>query len=239
MSLMPTNPVAASEARYSELREEVRSLGLDAQEIMRSRHELAIGSAGDCRLDPSAYVPTGVVLGTPLPDADVTYTLFSLAKSFAAGLAGILTGKTTVFAYVPPPYYHITLVNRSHFDCSEVTYMTDTEWELARSLVTDCEVGGIAIQLRGLILTRTGRLIVPGYTAHAAAFELRRSLALNHGHLGVNVPRTIHVKLGHVLESPEPSHLAAILDMVDELGAGIRIDLRFADVHTPIDRISL
>jgi hypothetical protein len=244
--------------RYLELRAELAESGLDPAEIARSAsYSVVEDSVTDdsvvedsvvddsvpadrrATLVPSAFAPTGVALGAPMP-GDHGHRLRQAAVEFANAVADEYASTGPVFAFVPTPMLHVTVVNRSHFhDTAEVTSLAPAEHEAAAAVVRHTVHRPIVVRFRGLILTTGGRLIVPGYPADDGLFRLRRRLVEAVPQLGGRTPVTSHVKLGHLLARPTDRALERLTAWLRDADARLAVDVTFADLYSPLGRIPI
>lgn len=233
-------PGARCRDRYGELLGISRKQGFDTEKIEASAVELCHREGNRYVLKEKAYKPTGAVLGCPLPDPRVTARLWRLALLIEGFIAALPGDGEKRFAFVPPGSYHITLVNRTHFEVnSAIEPMTAAENERVREKILQFREGPAALQLHGLILTRWGRLIVPGYPNGDRFFRLRDQLAGAAPGLRTNLPNTAHIKIGHLLTSPGKDRSQLLLEYVARCGDHIHEHLSFDDVYTPFGRVPL
>jgi len=226
--------------RYRFLQTEIRQQGLDLVQLARSTTELSQSIDGRRFLKPSAFAPTGVALGCPLPDPSVTERLWQLAGSVDAQIQELVEQPGPTLAYVPPDHYHITLVNRTHFELSQtITSMGQAEKAAVRDLLVQGNWGRIEVRFSGLILTHWGRLIVPGFPRVDSLYRLRDAIAETVPELQTNIPNTAHVKLGHLLAPLRGEKLKMLLESIEKLGGQMDLRLAFDDVYTPAGRIEL
>lgn len=233
------HPDAVCRARYLFLARECRRQGLDPSEVERSARELSYAIDMMYYLKSAAYKPTGVALGCPLPDKRVAKRLWRLSRLADKCLTALCRGRRKRFAFVPPDWYHVTLVNRSHFEFTEIISMTEDEREDARKVIAQISGGLIVLHLNGLVLTAGGRLIVPGFPSDDRVYELRSRLVEAMPQLRINVPITAHIKLGHVLAPLNADELKILLSWVALCGEHVSARLIFYDVYTPAGRIAL
>jgi hypothetical protein len=190
-------------------------------------------------LDESAFRPTGIALGCPLPDPRVIRRLRRAARLVERRLTAFAAPGEAVFAHVPPEWYHVTLVNRTHHDDGEVVAMTREEAEEARQTVGRCCRAPVLLQLHGLILSRFGRLFVPGFPATDHLYDLRYRIAEEMPALAHHLPRIAHLKLGHVLVPLTGERLGEFLAWLRTCGELVNARLTFRDAFTPWGRIEL
>jgi hypothetical protein len=223
---------------YTILREEFAEHGIDPGEVIKSR-ALACNDGTSWWVDKAAFYPTGVALGCSLPDAAFSNILFQATNAVAQAIEPFLQAGQAHFSFVPESGYHVTLVNYSHFDCAETS-----EQVVLMDTPALCKVKEYfqrvrhpmpRIQFKGLILTRSGRLIVPGYAVDITAFAIRADLAKLNPRFETNLPKTLHIKLGHFLRNLNPGSQDQCLEILDEIGAQIDSTLAFGEVFTPLE----
>lgn len=244
-SSQPDNPDALCRKRYRVLAAECKIRGLRPREVERSKGELNLRVGDVCYLVEAAYKPTGVALGCPLPDRRFTRKLWRLSR-LAEKFLLRLSPRGPTFAHVPPDWYHTTLVNCTHFDDSAHSPMrggahllSDEAWLSARDVTSQVAEGPLAVEFNGLILTSAGRLIVPGFPVNERLYKLRHRLREGVPQLRVNTPRTVHVKVGHVLVDPGKDGLKAFLAWLALCGQHVNARVSFGDLYTPAGRITL
>jgi hypothetical protein len=225
-------------AEYRLLRQEFLDRGLDLDAIETSRRELTVHDGDSWILEVSAYAPTGVALGVPLPEPAAS-AIWRVAKSLNRHVGRLVEAGDPLFALVPRPYHHITVVNRSHFEVTTSRFLSEEEHQVAEKVLRKLATEPVAIKLHGLILTSRGRLVVPGSPVGRIFYELRRGLVEALPQLGVHVPMTAHVKLGHLVAKVEGAQLDALRSWVTEWDRRLSSTAVFADVYTPVDRIPL
>jgi 2'-5' RNA ligase len=218
--------------RYIRIARECRRRGLAIEEITRSRDDLNERRDGRIWLKPEAYYPTGVALGFPLPDRRFERRLERILSLLQRRLGGDI-------ALVPPGAYHVTLVNRGHFDVGPVVSLTGIELDAAAGIVSSLALPPLDLHFHGLALTRTGRFIVPGYPCRSDVFRLRRALYEAVPSLRVNTPRTTHIKIGHLLRPLSGEELGRTREWMAAAGELISARIVFEDVFTPLGRIPL
>lgn len=226
--------------RYRFLLAEIRQQGLDLAQLARSDTELSRSIDKERFLKPGAYDPTGVALGCPLPDILLTERLWDLAWLVDGQIGDLIGHSGPTIAYVPPDHYHITLVNRTHFELSQtITSMGEGEKSAVEEVLTRHNWKRVEIRLNGLILTHWGRLILPGYPQDDALYRLRAAIAAAVPELRANIPNTAHIKLGHLIAPVRKDKTEALLKVVQTYAEQISVRLSFDDVYTPAGRIRL
>jgi len=234
------DPDIICRTRYRTIARECRRHGLAQDQIKKSLYELSQQVGDRYYLKDTAYKPTGVALGCPLPDANVARQLWRIAQLFERYLKLLCPDDEKTFAFVPSDSYHITLANRSHFETTTaITPITEEEKEISRQAIARVGQGTIKVHLHGLILTRTGRLIIPGFPCDTRLYQIRASLVERISELRVNVPDVAHIKLGHVLAPLDMQKVESLLCWIMRCGGLVSFGLSFDDVYTPIGRISL
>jgi hypothetical protein len=234
-----SRPDAVCRDRYILLARECRQRGLDSRKVKKSALELCRSTGTTCFLKDAAYRPTAIALGCPLPDKRVTRQLWRLTQLVNKLLIKTCPSSKHPFAFVPPDWYHVTLVNRSHFEFTDITLINDDEKVRIRSVIAELGRAPIVLHFNGLLLTANGRLFVPGFPCDDRLYRLRTLLVQALPQLGVNVPQTAHIKLGHVLVELGKEALKELLGCVTLCGERISARLIFSDAYTPIGRVKL
>jgi hypothetical protein len=229
----------ACRARYALLERQCRTQGLQQAEVERSKFQLTRVVHNAYFLKSEAYTPTGVALGCPLPDRNVSRRLWRLSRLVERRLAALCTDQQPTFAFVPPDSYHVTLVNKSHFDFTDIALLTQNERERVQTLIRQVCADPIVTDFRGFVLTAHGRLIACGYPKDDQLQRVRMSLVEAFPQLQVNLPSTAHIKLGHVLLRLEMPKLETLLKWVYLCGQHLSARITFRDVYTPAGRIAL
>jgi hypothetical protein len=228
--------------RYGELARECRRDGMNSAEIEQSRRDLTRKTAAGWWLKVRAYAPTGIALGNPLPHRMLTRLLQSICTSADCRLRDLTGINGPTLALVPSDNYHVTIVNKRHFDeptAGSYRRLTPKEALVVQHVLRTHWGQPLRIVFRGLILTRSGRLIVPGYPEGARLFRLRADLHQAVPTLRVNVPSTAHVKLAHLLVDLDPSRTAGFLKWLAAQGSAIDACVEFDDVYTPVGRMGI
>jgi len=232
-----SHPDTVCRACYISLARECRRRGLDSSEIERSARMLSYPVGAMYYLKDVAYKPTGIALGCPLPDKQITRRLWRLSRLVDKYLVTLCCGRKPTFAFVPPDWYHVTLVNRSHFASTAITLMTEEERKVAQDVIAQVGGGPIVLHINGLVLTTGGRLIIPGFPSDDRLYELRARLVETLPQLGINVPTAAHIKLGHVLTQLNEAELGGFLTFLTLCGEHISSRLTFDNVYTLTGRI--
>lgn len=227
-------------SEYLQLRRECRRVGLDADEVVRSATTHSVKADGVFYLKPSAYAPTGVALGAPPPQSRHARLLWRLTRLVADCLSLLVPYGAPTFSYVPPDWYHITIVNRTHFEVSEsVAQIQSAEYHHIRDTIARSQPGRLTVQLHGLILTRSGRLLAAGFPCDDRLYRLRADLAAALPQMNVSLSKIAHIKLGHVLVPLAGAELHGFLSYLARCGEHVSARLEFQDVYTPLGRIAL
>jgi hypothetical protein len=241
--------LATAAAKLSELASEFHHDGVPADSARRSRLEDSRASGSRLLLRVHAFKPTGVALGCPLPDVGVQRQ-FSALCDRAEEKLGRITGVTgPTISRVPADAYHVTLVNRTHFDLESdkrnVHPLSQREKEQVERIVREQGSGPVVLRYRGLIATRSGRLMVPAYAEDAGLFHFKECLrdgVLDRSRrpvLGANYPVHTVTKIGHIGVGLQGAHLSEFRGWLDEEAAGIDVSVRFVDLYTQRGRIRL
>jgi hypothetical protein len=213
--------------------------GLDAQSIERSM-ELSHSISGTRYLNKEAFLPTGLALGCPLPDAKFTGRLTEFSFRAADYLSTISGSLSPSFAFVPPDSYHITVLNKSHFEVSSsIIPVTEEEVQKAEEIVFRLGVGPISIDARSAILTSSGKVLVRGYPTSGALDSLRRRIGESVSTLNAKTPEGATIKLGHLLVPLNEARLALFLDWLGRIGRDFDTRLVFTDLYTQVRRVPL
>ncbi len=226
---------------YQNLTQQFLEKGFNPAEIIKAV-ALSYMDGGTCWVDESAFQPTGVALGCPLPDSQFSEQLHRTAKLVAGELAPFFVPGFPVFAFVPSQSYHVTLVNYSHFDCTQVKEniisLDLTAFRLIENYFQTHIHHRPQIQFQGLVLTKAGRLIVPGFAVDRTPFIIRSDLVRLVAQFSTNLPRTLHIKLGHCLRHLDGAVQQECQKIIDRHGRTIDKILPFTDIHTSFSNIN-
>ena len=223
---------------YASLDCEIHNQGLNFDEVNKLVN-LCYWSGIKYFVDDAACKPTGLALGCPLPDKNITNQLWQMANSFNSYLFSLSNYKDKNFAFVPPELYHITVINRSHFDISEVIVtISEAEKQKIQIIINQVVRGTIKIQLKGLILTSSGRLIVSGFPLDKILFLLRAKLTQLLPDLCIHTPPIATIKLGHILVPLDFEKTEQLLQWITQCRENIDAVLSFSDFYTPVGRIT-
>ncbi len=234
------SPTARCRAFYKSILRDTRRNGLRSHEIDRSAQELSERAEGMDYLRPLAFQPTGVALGCPLPNSEVTHRLWEAAMFVRQFLADLRPQAERVFAHVPPGSYHVTLVNRSYYRSGPRVFPITAQNKAAIDEAVRCaDVGRVSLHLCGLILTSSGGLLVPGFPCDNRLHLLRMSLADRVPELRDNLPPGAHIKLGHLLCRLDPQETEQLSHQLKPWRKRITDYLLFHDVYTPLGRLAM
>lgn len=238
MNSRDITPDAVCRRRYIVLSQECRRKGLDVGKIKNRRRNFSYSVNGVWYLKSEAYKPTGIALGCPLPDEQITESLWRISRLFDRCLSFLTCSAGERFAFVPRECYHITIVSWSDFKIDErIIDMPVDKKEEALRIIAHLGISPTAVHLNGLILTSDGSLIVPGFPCEDQIYKLRAQLAKICNEFRKNMPTTTHMKLGQVLQPLSPVKLKRLLTWTKILGTRISFKMIFYDVFTPAGRI--
>jgi hypothetical protein len=229
----------ACRAEYVRLDRELHHRGLDEQAIRATRESLSESHDGRFVLKAEAYDPTGVALGRPLPERGQTVLLTRLACLIEAWLADRTRSREPTLTHVPATAYHITVLNRSHYEFSSITLLTPGEQRRIEATVSQLGLKAIDVIACGIGLTASGRLFVKCLPADDRLFELRARLAEAFPQMRINAPRTAHIKIGHLRTPLRRDQLLAFGAWLKRLDERVTRRVVFGDVYTPQGRIRL
>ncbi len=224
---------------YIRLAREMRRKGLSQDAIETCRTTLVDLQDDRWFLKPIAFRPTGLALGCPLPNRRAQKIFYRAAQLVEKWLRGGGDAGLPVFAYVPPDAYHITVVNRSHYDFNEVVPLTADEKSVFETAVAQLQVKQVSLVTSGLFLTCTGRLFVKCLVFDDSILRLRSFLSETYPQLRTNLPRLVHIKIGHLMKVLEPQQLLEFGAWLERLGHHTITRIDFTDLYTPAGRIGL
>jgi hypothetical protein len=231
--------LAACRAEYFRLQQELHRNGLDPTAIQFTCDSLSLYKDGRWLLKPKAFEPTGLALGCPLPRRQHT-TLLSRLTCLVDNWLQEHTGSAySLITYVPPTSYHITVLNRSHYEFSDISFLAEEEHQRIVNIVGQLHLAAVGVIACGTIVTTGGRLFVKCLPVDNALFAIRAKLSETVPGLRINPPYTVHIKLGHLRTMLTPEQLLAFqawLKRVDEL---LATQMVFHDIYTPQGRIRL
>ncbi len=222
---------------YQRLSRKCRTHGLDNDWIKKNIDKLSYHEDGSNWVSESHYKPTGVALGCPLPNRNYIRRLWQISRLFEKIVTNYnCHGKS--FAFVPPDFYHITVVNKTHYQNNlTIKPLTISEKEKAEDLINKSNIGPVKILFNGLVLSPRGALLVRGYHICNRIDQLRD--ILSKANLCSNIPMSAHIKLGHLITTIERDVLDKILYEISFLGDLTTSMLYFTDLYTPRGRIPL
>ena len=134
----------------------------------------------------AAYRPTGAALGCPLPDDGVSRKLSLVAEELERFLRRAHPDARSWFAFVPASSYHVTVVNRGHYDTSEIISL-DTSMRRHLAGVVE-KYPSITLDLAGIALTRQGRVLAKCIPRSNDLVILRQLIVSRIPELAENVP---------------------------------------------------
>lgn len=226
-------------AEYVRLARHVQRWGISPAGVEQSVQEFTEIRDGCAWVRPIAYAPTGVGLGCPLPDKRISRLLWQISQITESQLECWATPSIPTFAFVPPESYHITVLNRSHYEVSNVFPMTPDEFSQVQAVVARLSLGNISVLTCGLVLTSSGKLFVKCLPVDDRILTLRKYLVSEIPFLGANMPRMIHIKLGHILVPLNRSQARELIAWLQRLDQQVIGQLEFTDLYTPIGRIEI
>jgi hypothetical protein len=233
-----TKLVSICREEYARLARELAHLGLSRRWVEDCRNQLVEEREGRWYVKPLAYRPTGVALGCPL-DHGVQNTFYRAACAAERWMQAVGDPSLPALAHVPQDAYHITILNRSHYDINEVIPMTPEEGKAVAASLRRLAPGMVQVLVTGLQLTHTGRLFARCLPTDDKILELRTRLAELHPELRTNIPRVVHIKIGHLLKPLEQDELDRFSLFMNRLGNSILARLDFTDVYMPTGRVLL
>jgi 2'-5' RNA ligase len=232
-------PLADASETYRELYAQIEAAtlerGLDTEQILLSATRYRERRAGRDLVTPDAYQPTGAALGSPLPDEGTSRRLSLVAEELARFLRTVRANANAWFAFVPERSYHVTVVNRGHFDTSEVVSLDAAMRTRLASVVGS--FAPLALDLEGIAITRQGRVLAKCVPRSDDLGLLRETIVRQIPELGENTPRTAHIKLGHVLLPLTAAETSDLVRFAQSFA--VRGTLLFRDLFTPAGRIPL
>lgn len=222
---------------YAQIEAATLERGLDVEQILLSADRYRERRDGRDFVTPNAYEPTGAALGSPLPDAGASRRLSLVAEELERFLRKLRTNADSRFAFVPEHSYHVTVVNRGHFDTSEVVSLDAS----MRTHLADVVRGfaAIALDLEGVAITRQGRVLAKCVPRNDALAMLRQQVVSQIPELAENTPHTAHIKLGHVLLPLSVDETSQLVTFAKSFNAAVRGALLFRDLFTPAGRVPL
>jgi hypothetical protein len=224
-------------ALYEQIEAGALESGLDPEQVLLSAGRYRERRAGRDFVTPDAYQPTGAALGSPLPDDGVSRRLWLVAEELERFLHGARSDADSWFAFVPAHSYHVTVVNRGHFDTSDVVSLDASMRRRLAGVVHSYPA--IALDLEGVAITRQGRVLAKCIPRSDDLASLRQHIVRQIPELAENTPRTAHIKLGHVLLPLTAEETSGLVTFAKSFDAAIRGALLFRDLFTPAGRVPL
>lgn len=231
--------VSQCRTEYINLARELDHNGLDLQAIKKTCSCLTDVKQTRSLLRGEAYQPTGLALGSPLPESSQAELLARLACLVEAQLKQYVRSEQPAFAYVPEDWYHITIVNRTHYEFSAISYLDEDEKQAVEALISKMDLQEIRVAASGLILTASGRLLVKCLPKDNRILQLRAALFHTLPWLQTNMPKMVYIKLGHLMAPLATPQLQSFIAWLTGIERHAICDLVFTDVYTPQGRISL
>jgi hypothetical protein len=239
---MSRSPGIACRQIYKSMQKKVATHGLDKKALDRSAAVLSCrGDKETIYLKKIAYYPTGLALGCPLPQPEIEDMLWESVRTVHLEiLNGTPPGKDRGgLAFVPKSSYHTTMVNRTHFmKPGPIHCLSPTEFKASERVLKSNRWLPIIVDYRGMILTPTGALLVPGYPRDDRLFQVRQNLAADVQGFKGTVPQTAHIKLGHLLNPLDGQILSDLLVFINRQGETLEFSLMFLEVFTPLGIIA-
>lgn len=224
---------------YIRLAREVKQKGISQEAVDTCRETLADLQDRRWFLKPIAFSPTGIALGCPLPQKHIQKLFYRMAELVERWFQSAGEIDIPLFAYVPSHAYHITIVNRSHYEFNEVIPLTMDEKDVFEKAISKLNIRKISVITNGLFLTHTGRVFVKCLVLDDAILKLRSFLTATYPQLQTNVPRLVHIKIGHLMKVPNEQELMAFNAWLERVGHYSISRLDFTDLYTPAGRIEL
>jgi hypothetical protein len=222
---------------YIRLAREVAKKGISRDAIETCRTTLVDYQEGKWFLKPTAFLPTGVAMGCPLPQLHLQKLFYRSAELIEKWIRGVDDPTLPVFAYVPPQSYHITIVNRSHYEFNAVVPLTIDERDKVESVVSKLRIKQVTVATSGFFLTHTGRLFVKCLVLDDAILKLRTTISETYPQFRINIPRLIHIKIGHLMKGLNKQELLEFTVWLERLGHYSISRIDFTDLYTPAGRI--
>jgi len=240
---MSTEPVdrqlALCRKEFIRLSREVSRKGISSAALETCRTTLVEQREKQWYIKSLAYQPTGLALGCPLPNIRDQKLFFHAARLIGKWVQGGDDPACPAFAHVPPESFHITIVNRSHYQFNEIVSLTVDERNAIQAVVARLNIKRISVVTSGILLTHTGRIFIKCLPLDDNIFHLRALLAESFPLLRTNIPRLVHIKIGHLLTPIEDRDLPGFVSWLERLGNHIIARLDFTDLFTPAGRIEL
>ncbi len=222
---------------YIRLAREVAQKGISQDALDTCRKTLVDYQDGKWFLKPIAYLPTGVAMGCPLPQLHSQKIFYQAAQLIEKWVHGANDPSLPVFAYVPPQSYHITIVNRSHYEFNDVVPLTIDEKNKVENTIAKLKINQVSVATSGYFLTHTGRLFVKCLVLDDTVLDLRTVIAESHPQFRTNIPRLVHIKIGHLMKNFKKQELLEFTAWLERLGHYSISRIDFRDLYTPAGRI--
>jgi hypothetical protein len=187
---------------------------------------------------PHACAPTGVAIGAPLSRA-LASELADLSNRIEREVRRLSKTTEPVFARVPQRLLHVTVVNRSHFEATKIELLTAREHAVISRLIDSSPPGPITLEFRELLMTPTGRVLLAGYVRSGDLVALRQKIVSAIPSLATQLPRTAHIKLGHLLVPMPRRDLHRLRAWMNKVSLGAHSTVAFRELYTPRGRIRL
>jgi len=237
---MDTNADKQCRLYFQNVERTIRKHGIDGPWVDKISSHFCHFSNDRHYLKDTAFKPTGIALGCPLPNIRFSRRLWRIAQLVENTIAKIINQEEKVFAYVPADWYHITLLNRTHFEESkEINSLTVEEQKETAGIIQNTLTAPIVLNINGLLLTRNGALIVPAFPCDNQIYNLRLKVVEEVPTLGIHVPTGAHIKIGNILRNIEQEQLSQLLQAIYVCGNHISERLEFSDIYSPRGRIKM
>lgn len=225
---------------YRRLARELGQRGISASQVERCRVALSEAGREGWQVIQAAYLPTGAALGCRLTEKN-TERLFGRCARLMAGWLAQEVGKAgeAGLALVPAEAYHITVVNRSHYEVNEVVAISSEEKQEIEAQVRRMGVGRISVMSCGVQVTHFGRVYIKCLPCDDKILRLRNQLGEGFPQLRTNIPRMLHIKIGHLIKPLNAGELLRFMSFMERMGQAVVRRLDFDDLFTPAGRISL
>src|SRR2546427_9219456 len=113
MTVPPLSRVAATDPSelcrrvYLRIHQRTWRTGMDERKVSESRDKYSVAFGSELHVKVEASKPTGVALGHPLPDKNVSRRLWRLSKLIEHRFG--MLGERPALALVPASFYHVTV----------------------------------------------------------------------------------------------------------------------------------
>ena len=224
---------------YLQLERTLRLKGLDPAAIKITCDDLSTWRDGIWALKPDAYMPTGVALGCPLPDPVFAKFLNRVIRLVDDWICLHEALAESSLSIVPASSYHITILNRSHYEYSSITALDTEEHQRISQLVRNLGIGQIELFPIGFVLTASGRLLVKCLPPNDRIGCLRQTLSEAFPVLRINMPRIVHIKIAHLRLPLSDANLSGLIAYLKHLDGYIIHRIEFGELYTPQGHIPL